>query len=175
MSTLRRLRWSLAGTALALVLLITPQAQATHMPGFGHDNPLASAERTSTSCSDPLVCLKVDTNYATADFAIWGNHKGTNAGSGGCWGRRARPRARPESRAGIPAVERVPVFTATRLRRPLRPSASWVRSNRQLRATAPPQSAVSTTAPAASGLACGAPTRAVAGGATSPPAASEPA
>ncbi len=81
MSAARVPRWPLVAAAVASVLLLIPQAQASHHPGFGHDNPLEAGVRTHSSCNvGVLSCLRVDTTSASAGFAITGNTAGTTSG-----------------------------------------------------------------------------------------------
>jgi hypothetical protein len=79
----RRLSWSLIATATAVVLLVTPQAQATHLPGFGHDNTIPAGYGTGALCNVFDVCfLAYNSANGYNAVGVIGKHTSFNGGGG---------------------------------------------------------------------------------------------
>jgi hypothetical protein len=86
MTRLRRLSWSLFAIATAAVLFVTPQAQAYHLPGFGHDNLVAAGFGTGTVCDVGDGCLISENgNNSYNAVGLIGRHTSFNGGGGPGW------------------------------------------------------------------------------------------
>jgi hypothetical protein len=86
MTRLRRLSWSLFAIATVAVLFVTPQAQASHLPGFGHDNLVAAGFGTGTVCDVADGCLISENgNNSYNAVGLIGRHTSFNGGGGPGW------------------------------------------------------------------------------------------
>src|SRR5215213_2487301 len=85
MSRPRTTTWVAAAVTVALA--VTPQASATHLPGFGHDNNVASPGGTGTICNTDDGCL-IAHNDNAGNFAhgVIGRHTATLGTGAGVFG-----------------------------------------------------------------------------------------
>jgi hypothetical protein len=83
MTRMRRLSWSLVATTAAVVLLVTPQAQADHLPGVGHDNNVPAGFGTGLLCNVADTCLlSYNSNNSYAAVGVVGKHTSFTGGGG---------------------------------------------------------------------------------------------
>src|SRR5215216_243579 len=85
MSRPRTTTWVAAAATVALA--VTPQASATHLPGFGHDNNVASPGGTGTICNTDDGCLIAhNDNAGSSAHGVIGRHTATLGTGAGVFG-----------------------------------------------------------------------------------------
>ena len=88
MRMFRQFGWLLLSAAAVVALVATPQAQATHLPGFGHDNTVAAGDGTGTICNVDDGCLIAENNTGgTNAIAVKGVHTSTVGAGAGVYGQ----------------------------------------------------------------------------------------